>query len=794
MDRLWKDVKFSIHSLRSNPGFALVSILTLALGIGATTAIFSVVYGVLLRPLPLHEPSRLVMVWESFRGNDNNGTSPATYHAWASESKALFSSIGCTFDWEMPVTGHGEPELVKVGLAGGSFFETLGAKPFLGRVITDPASTDAVLSYALWQRKFGGDPKVIGKSLQVDDDTLTIAGVMPRDFVVPESHAEMWVPYTVPPEWRGRFLHVIGRLAPGVTQEQAQAGMTAIHQRLEQEFPKFNTGWGANVVPVHEQVVGDVRRGLLIVMAAVGFLLLIGCVNIANLLLSRATTRAKEMSIRAAVGASRGQLIRQLLTESLILAAIAGVLGVVIAGWATMLLVRFTPESAMIPRTSEIGVDAGVLAVAALLSLATGVFFGLAPAIEASRTNLQSGLMSSSRGATQDRARKVLRNTLVVAEVALATVLLVGAGLLIKSFATLERVDPGVNSEGVLTMRVVLPEEYEDTEPRRVMMTQMMDNIGNVPGVERVGAIINMPFTRALSRQGFAIEGAPPANPGQGPSADIRAIAGDYFRAMGIPVKSGRVIDPGSITRTEVVVNDAFARQYFPPGTNPVGRRLIFEWFKDLNAEIVGVVGSVRAAGLDTDAAPAIYLSYLHDPGRRFTLAIASSTDPMSVQGPVTRVLRSLEPTMPVDSVMTLENLISGTIARPRFNATMLSLFAFLGLLLASIGIYGVLSYSVTQRTHEMGIRMALGADPGSVLRLVVRDGATVAIMGVVIGLAAAFPTTKVLAALLYGVETFDLQVFATVALTLTAVALAASYIPARRATRVDPMIALRSE
>ena len=331
MDRLWKDVKFSIHSLRTNPGFALVSILTLALGIGATTAIFSVINGVLLRPLPLHEPSRLVMVWEAFQGN-NNGTSPATYHAWESESKRLFESIGGTFDWEMSVTGHGEPELVRVGLATGSLFPTLGARPYLGRVITDATSTDAVLSHALWQRKFGGDPAVIGKSLKIDDDTLTIVGVMPREFLIPDSRAEMWVPYEVPAQWRGRFLRVIGRLAPGVTQEQAQAGMAAIHQRLVKEFPQFNTGWSVNVIPVHEQVVGSVRRGLLIVMAAVGFLLLIGCVNIANLLLSRATTRAKEMSIRAAVGASRGQLIRQLLTESLILAAIAGVLGVVTPG------------------------------------------------------------------------------------------------------------------------------------------------------------------------------------------------------------------------------------------------------------------------------------------------------------------------------------------------------------------------------------------------------------------------------------------------------------------------------
>ena len=439
MDLLLKDIRFSIRSLRANPGFAIVSILTLALGIGATTAIFSVVNGVLLQPLPLQDPSRLVVVAERSLDsppNEYRVTSPMNYLEWIKETK-LFSSMGAYFDWEMNLTGRGEPELVRVGLATSSLFKTLGVRPFLGRVYENDDDPEIVLSYDFWQTKFGGDRAVIGKPIQLGTSTVTIIGIMPRDFFVPGSRAVLWAPYPPPATARGRYLTPIARLAPGVSEQQARAGMIVVAKRLENAFPERNKNWTAVVDPVHEHVVGNVRRALLIVMAAVAFLLLIACVNIANLLLSRATARSKEMAIRAAVGASRGQLIRQLLTESLILASIAGIIGVVIAGWATMILVRFTPQSAAIPRTAEIAVDERVLAMSVLITLATGVLFGLAPAVGASRTNLQGGLTSATRGSTQDRTRKTLRNSLIVAEVALATVLLIGAGLLIKSFARL---------------------------------------------------------------------------------------------------------------------------------------------------------------------------------------------------------------------------------------------------------------------------------------------------------------------------------------------------------------------
>lgn len=630
----------------------------------------------------------------------------------------------------------------------------------------------------------------------MDGAPFVITGVMPREFLVPKSRADLWVTYPIPPEVRGRYLTAMARLAPGVTVAEAQAGMDVVGRRTAAASPANNARMGVKVIPVHEQVVGSVRRGLLIVLAAVALLLLIACVNIANLLLSRATSRSKEMAVRAALGASRAQLVRQLLTESLILAIIAGLLGIVLASSATTLLLRFIPESAMMPRTAEIAVDGRVLAMTALLTLATGIFFGLAPALEASRADLQSGLTSAARGSSGDRRGKRFRNILVMAEVALATVLLIGAGLLIKSFAKLEQVDPGLRPDGVLTMRVVLPSNYAEPEKRRAMVTHMLEQVRNVPGVARVGAIVtaNMPFTTARSATNFTIAGAPAPVPGHEPTADIRLIAGDYFRAMGMQLLAGRPFDERAIApeSAQFVVNDTFARRYF--GGDAVGKRIAFEWFADLNGEIVGVVSSVRQEGLSEDPAPAIYLTSAHDRNQGFTFAIASKGDPNAIAAPVTRLLRSLDPQMPVTNVRTLEELVAGTISRPRFNATMLTLFAALGLLLASIGIYGVLSYSVSQRTQEMGIRMALGADARGVRELVVRDGVKVAAIGIVVGLLIALPATRVLSALLYGVEATDATVFGAVALVLMVVALAASYLPAHRATRVDPMTALRPD
>ena len=799
MDLLWKDLRYGIHSLRTHPGFALIAILTLALGIGATTAIFSVVNGVLLQPLPLHEPERLVMVWEQHLtepGAEPNRVSPANYTEWTRQTSGVFSSIGAAFDWELSMTGYGDPEVIRAGFVSDTLFRTLGAKPLLGRTIASGDESIAVLSYDYWQTKFGGDPRVLGRAVHIDGDPYTISGVMPREFLVPKSRAHLWIPYAIPPEARGRYLTAVARLAPGVTVAQAQAAMDVVAKRTAAAAPASNAQMGVKVIPAHEEVVGSVRRALLIVLAAVALLLLIGCVNIANLLLSRATSRSKEMAVRAALGASRGQLIRQLLTESLILATIAGLLGIVIAGSATTLLLRFTPESAMMPRAAEIAVDGRVLAVTALLTLATGIFFGLAPALEASRTDLQSGLTSSARGSSGDRRGKRFRNVLVMAEVALATVLLIGAGLLIKSFAKLDRVDPGLRTDGVLTMRVVLPNAYAQPEKRRAMLAQLLDKARSVPGVERAGAIVsvNMPFTNSWSNTNFAIAGAPAPVPGSEPEADIRLVAGDYFRAMGMQMLAGRTLDERMLApeQTEFVVNDAFARRYF--GGAAIGKRIEFEWFDMLKGTIVGVVSSVRQKGLAADPAPAIYVHYTHDPNLAFTLAVASKGDPNALASPVAMALRSLDPLMPVTNVQPLGELVSGTIARPRFNATMLTLFAALGLLLASIGIYGVLSYSVAQRTQEMGIRMALGADAGGVRGLVVREGVKVAAMGIAAGLAIALPATRALSALLYGVEATDAAVFGMVAATLLAVALVASYLPAHRATRVDPMTALRPD
>jgi putative ABC transport system permease protein len=798
MDRLWKDIRYSIHSLRSNPGFALVAILTLALGIGATTAIFSIVNGVLLRPLPLRDPSRLVMVWEiSPKSHSDNVTSPSNYAAWAKET-ALFSSIGCSFDAKLAMTGVGDPEEVRVGLANATFFPTLGATPYLGRTLTpdDERATDAshiVLTHRFWQRKFASDPRIIGKSIDLGGAPAVIVGVMQRDFFVPESPAEVWMPYALPATG-GRFLRPIARLAPGVTLLQAQSRMDVVAKQLAAMNPK-NRGRGVHVVSLDEQVVGKVRRMLLIVLAAVAFLLLIACVNVANLLLSRATARSKEMAIRAALGASRGRLIAQLLTESVLLASVAAVLGVVIAGWTTMLFVRFTPEAAMMPRLSEVVVDERVLLVTMAITLVTGIIFGLAPAIEGSRTDLQTTLKSAARGTSEDRRGKLFRNSLVVVEVALATVLLIGAGLMIRSFAKLQNVEPGVRADGALTMHVVLPATYDDVERRNAAVAALLDKVRNIPGVTRAGIINNMPFTNWVEKSSIAIEGDPLPEPGSSPSADFRVVTGDYFPAVGINILAGRNFDARDHANAPdtFLVNDAFVKAYLPR-RNPIGRRVALNASRDVIGEIVGVVGSDRAAGLDKPAAPALYRSYLRVPSGQFSIVVATSLAPESVRGAVTEAIHSFDPRTPVSDVKSLRTLVFSSIARSRFNTTILTIFAALGLLLASIGIYGVLSYSVAQRTHEMGIRMALGADPRGVLRLVVGDGARVALFGVAIGVVLALPSMRVLASLLYGVESSDPIVMASVVATLMAVAVAASYIPARRATRVDPMVALRRE
>lgn len=800
METLLRDIRFSLRSLRANPGFAIFAVLTLAVGIGATTAIFTVVNAVLLRPLPFGDPSRLVLIWERnvVDGRERNVASPRNYNVWT-EQKSIFSDMGCLLDWPLTLTGQGQAAEIRGGLVSGTLFQTVGVRPFLGRLITpdDTKPNGAgviVLSYRYWQQKFGADRNVIGQQVSLDGETHTIVGVMGDGFTLPESRADLWAGFSVPADG-GRYLRTIARLAPGVTLEQAQAHMRVVETRTEKLSPR-NTNMGINVFPLHEEVVGNVRRALLVVLAAVGLLLLIACVNIANLLLSRATSREKEMAVRSALGASRGRLVRQLLTESLVLAMFGGIAGMIVAGWATTMLVRFTPESAMVPRLNEIGIDGRALGVAMLLALVTALFFGLAPAIKASRANLQTGLKSTSRGSSSDRRGKALRNVLVVAEVALATVLLIGAGLLIKSFAKLQSVEPGVVTDGVLTLHIVIPTAYESPDQQRAVMSQITDKVSAIPGVTRMAVTRNMPFTDAIGATGVAIVGNPPLPDGEEPGGHIRFVAGDYFRTMGMTLLSGRFLDPREKKSavTEYVINEAFARKYFG-SSNPIGRRINFEWHEDLTGVIVGVVRSVRDAGLDKEPSKAIYLNWVNSPSRELTVIVkTNAADPMSLQTPVTRVLQSIDPLMPVSDARTMESMISGTISRPRFNATMLTLFAALGLLLAAIGIYGVLSYSVAQRTHEMGIRMALGADPADVLRLVVVDGVKVAAIGIATGIVAALGTTRVLGALLYDVRAFDPQVFGIVAATLAAVALAASYIPARRATRVDPMIALRTE
>nr|MDQ3282540.1 ABC transporter permease [Acidobacteriota bacterium] len=662
----------------------------------------------------------------------------------------------------------------------------------------------AVLSYALWQRKFGGDPAVIGRTVRLFDTPFRIVGVLSQDFVLPLAHtdaqAEVWMGLalpTEPPAMRGRFLRVIARLAPGVTMQRAQDEMAALARRLEAEDPEYMSNMSVNVVPLHEQLVGKVRRPLMIVLASVAILLLIACVNVANLLLSRASTRRKEMAIRAALGASRGRLVRQLLTESLVLSLVGAMLGLLFAVYGTTLLVRFIPDPSILPRLDEISVDGSTVGVTALVAMATALLFGIAPAIDASRADLQNVLRSSSRSSTSGRGGKRFRDFLVASEIALAVVLLVSAGLLLKSFRELLSVDPGLNTGNALTMLVSIPSQtYGEDAQRTRFFEELFRRMRAVPGVTSAGATQMMPFVGLGRVDGFKIIGRPPAAIGDEPNAAMRAVGGDYFHAIGMKLLSGRVFDARDAARRTYVVDQTFVQKYFPK-ENPLGRQLSIVWGPGdppSVGEIVGVVSSVRAYGLDKDPEPTLFVHYAFAPPSRLTVIARTKENPSTLAPIVTKIVRSMDGNATVSEVRTLDALVMKTVARPKFNATLLTLFSALGLTLAAIGIYGVLAYSVAQRTQEIGVRMAIGAQPGQVMKLVSREGMQIAVIGLIAGTLAAIAATRLLQSLLFGVSASDPLVIVLVWLGVAAVAFLATYIPARRATRVDPLIALRAE
>jgi putative ABC transport system permease protein len=803
------DVRYGLRALGRNPGFAVAAVLALALGIGSTAAIFSVVNAVLLRPLPYRQPDRLAVLLH----RRVNPVAPANFLDWKRQSTA-FEEMGAADNWVPNLTGGSQPESVQALRVTANILRMLGIPPLAGRVFLpeeeEPGEEhEVVLSHRLWQRRYAGNRKIVGQSVLLNGQPYTVVGVMPRGFDFPPFWAtgtELWVPNvlaTRAANRTGQSLRVFGRLKRGATLKFARAEMAAITARLEKQFPGSNRE--VTVASLKETVVGDVRPALLVLLAAVAFVLLIACANVAHMLLARSAARQREVAVRAALGASRARMIRQFLTESLVLASFGGAGGVLLALWGTNLLVSLGPTH--LPRLETVALDVRVLAFTLGISLLTGFAFGLAPALKASRRDLTESLREGERGATEGSQRGLLRNVLIASEFALALVLLIGAGLMLRSFAALEAIDPGFDPRRVLTLMVSVAGTREAEPPLRAgFYRQALQQIRAVPGVASASAINHLPLAGDIWGWSFTIEGRPTPAPGESPDAAYRVTLSGYFTAMGIPILKGRDIAESDDLRAPgvVVVNEWLAKRHWP-GENPLGKRITFDDL-DKNPHWLTVVGVVKNT-VRSDWAAAeegeVYLSYLQhhkyqeDPGSHYsylTFVVRANVEPAALALSVRRALSSLDKTVTISQVQTMEQVVTQATARPRFYLLLLAAFASIALVLAAVGIYGVISYSVSRRTHEIGLRMALGAGERDVLRLVVRQGMRVALAGAAAGLLGALLLTRLMSTLLYGVQSTDPATFLAVTVVLTGVAVVASYIPARRAARIDPLVALRHD
>jgi putative ABC transport system permease protein len=807
METLLKDIRYGLRMIGRSPGFTIIAVVALALGIGANTAIFSVVNSVLLRSLPYEQQEQLVYVWGTHVKRGSSRT-PASYPDFADfrDQNQVFEHMAAYTQSVAILTGQDAPEQLSGVAASGDLFAVLRARAERGRVLTPEderpnSARVAVISYGLWQRRFAASPQLVGQQIMLDGVSRTVVGIMPRDFAFPleARKTEYWLPIDPTAEFnkeRGaHYLGVLARLKPGVRMQQAQTEMATIASRLEQQYPDRNSGRGVTLISMYEQVVGDIRPALLILLGAVGFVLLIACANVANLLLARAASRQKEIAIRSALGANRARIVRQLLTESVLLSVIGGLLGLLLALWGMDLLLAVMPAD--LPRVKEIGLDSRVLSFTLLVSLLTGLFFGLAPALQASRQDLNESLKEGGRGSSEGIRRNRLRSLLVVSQVALSLVLLTGAGLLIRSFKQLHELNPGFDPQRVLTAGIALPDAKYHEDPRiAAFFQQALQHASTVPGLEAVGAVSPLPLSGEIAQNILTVEGRPPVSPGERNITNSRVISADYFKAMGIPLIKGRVLterDTKDAPRV-VVINETLARKYFP-GEEPLGKRINVTIADDNIAEIVGVVGDVKHLTLDKESGPEAYFSYQQIPSQSMTLVARSKSDnPSALAAGLRQAVEQVDSDQPLSDVRTMEQLLADSLARRRFNMLLLGLFSAVALLLAGVGIFGVMNYSVTQRTHEIGIRMALGAQGGDILKMVLGQGMMLTLIGVAIGLGAAFWLTRFMSGLLYGVTATDPLTFMAVALVLSLVALLAIIIPARRATKVDPMVALRYE
>jgi predicted permease len=810
MEASLKDLRYAVRTLARRPAFSAIVIVTLALGIGANAAIFSVVHAVLLRPLPYPDPGRLVRLWSAFPadGNELETTSPLDLDDWKQQN-TVFENLTGVPNVRLSgfvLTGNTEPQEISSTFVSKGFFETFGMPAAMGRTLDeadhlDGANRIVVLSHGSWQRRFGADPAIVGHTITLNDEPFIVAGVMGPNFEYPTAETEIWAPLSLIPESgvpRHRFvrwLQVVARLKKGISIEQARSEMNTIAVRLAEEYPESNERLTAVTIrPLHEVIVGDVRTAMLTVFGAVGFVLLIVCANVANLVLARSEGRTREIAIRAAIGAGRGRIARQLLTESLVLALAGGAAGLAVAAWGIRALIALAP--AEVPRLAGVGLDPTVIGFTAFVSLATGMLFGLAPALRIAGSDLQDSLKEGAPGAVGFGGGRNLRSLLVILEVALVVVLAIGAGLLMRSYSRLMNVDPGFNSENLLTMGIAAHTyKYPDRPEYTRFFRNVLERLESVPGVQSVGMIRPFPL-RGDTFEGegfsFTIDGQPPPQKGDEPEAVLRFTGPGYFRTMAIPLLAGRDFteDDDRDAPLVLIINRAAAERYWS-GKDPVGQSILAGRSK---ATIIGVVGNIRQIELGVEPSPAVYGTYTQTARVGMTFVVKTRGEPLGMIGSIQRAVWEVNRDQPIMQIATMEQVVHESVAQHRFAMALLTLFAALALVLAAVGIYGVISFTVSRQTRETGIRMALGAEPLDVLRCVVTHGMAMSIAGIGLGIVTALVATRFMASLLFQVTANDPITFVTVALLSAAVAFAAALVPALRACRTDPLVALRYE
>ena len=810
METLLKDIRYGVRGLLKRPGFTAIALITLALGIGANTAIFSVVNAVLLRPLPFRNADQLVIVWEDagFLGFPRNTPAPANYADWKTQNQSFVDMAACA-EKSFNITGDGEPERVTAHAVTANFFPVFGVPPLLGRNFLPDEDRPggnkvAMLSYSLWQSRYGGDPQILNRDILLNGEKFSVVGVMPSGFQFLEKEVRLWVPLALSPEELanrgGHYLNVVARLKPGVGLPQAQADMNAVMRRITTDHPRetFDGKIGALVMPLREQLAGDARGSLVVLLVAVAFVLLIACANVAGLLLARAVGRRREVALRMALGAGRARVIRQLLTESLLLSLVAGLLGTFLAYWSFSFLQGLVPAEMAL--TTTLTLDTRILAFTILVSIITGIVFGLVPALQAARVDLNEAL---KQGGTRATSSGRLRNALIVFEVALSVVLLIGAGLLMQTLFQIFRQYSILQPEKILTMRTELPrKKTRDLQQRNQFLQQVLERVEHLPGVDAAGYTTSVPLLWKGGTSGFYPEGLKSPIPGMAYDANDRQVSANYLQTMNIPLRQGRYFDERDNAQAipVAIINETMAREYWP-GENALGRRFKLGDPDDKESpwrQIVGIVADVRQMGLDEPVKAEMYFPYEQVKDESFytprDLVIRTNGDTSNLVGPVRQAIREVDPDQPVSNVATMAEVLGTEAAQRRMGMIMLVGFAALALLLASLGIYGVLAYFVTLHTSEIGVRQALGATPRNILFMVLRKGMGLTLLGVVIGLGFSFLLTRLMRSLLFGVKASDPLTFVTVPLVLGLVALLACLIPARRATRIDPLVALRYE